>query len=59
MHIDRDNHVTATANNVERVAEDVRMTYLSKTFGVGRFSLDVRNTHGLEPDCKLPVNTIV
>lgn len=59
MQVDPDNHGTATASTVGRVIEDVGMTYLSKVFSVGRFSLDVRNAHGLEPDCKLSVNTIV
>jgi len=54
-----DHQVIATATTVEHVVGDGGMTYLSKAFSVERFSLDVNNTHDLEPDCKTSVNTIV
>jgi len=59
MQAKPDSHVIATATTVERVVGDDGMTYLSKAFSVERFSLNVSNTHGLEPDCNISVNTIV
>lgn len=59
MQAKPDHHVTATATTIERVVGDGGMTYLSGAFSVEGFSLDASNTHGLEPDCNISVNTIV
>jgi hypothetical protein len=57
MQIDED--MAGTADTVEHIVGDIRMTPLSKAFMVGRFSLDVRSTHEREGDCKLSVKTVV
>ena len=57
MQIDED--MAGTADTVEHIVGDIRMTPLSKAFMVGRFSLDVRSSHEREGDCKLSVKTVV
>ena len=52
-------HASTAAHTVERIMDDAGMTYISKVLRVKRLSLDVRNTHGLESDCKLSANSIV
>lgn len=59
MQMDPDKEAAATADAIERVMGDIGMNSLSKSFKVGRFSMDVENVHELELDCKLSTNTSV
>jgi len=57
MQIDDDKEMAATGDHV---MEDIGMDPFSRTFRVGRFSVDAGNvTHEIGVDCKLSAKTIV
>ena len=56
---DVDKGMPAAADTVEHVMEEIGVTPLSNTFRVGRFSLDMKDRHGVGLSYELSARTFI